>query len=86
MRGRAFRRFADKLHKAKALQRLKTLWRAGPSERFSTRRVGAAAATPAPCSCPACGNPRRHFGETTMCERRARHDFETQLGDLTTPA
>ena len=25
----------------------------------------------ASCSCPACGNPRRHWGEITMAERRA---------------
>lgn len=24
----------------------------------------------AACSCPACGNPRRHFGELTLQERR----------------
>lgn len=23
------------------------------------------------CSCPMCGNPRRHFGERTVQERRA---------------
>ena len=23
------------------------------------------------CSCPMCGNPRRHFGERTLQERRA---------------
>ena len=26
----------------------------------------------ASCSCPACGNPRRHWGEITMAERRAK--------------
>lgn len=27
--------------------------------------------TRAPCSCPMCGNPRRHWGEHTVQERRA---------------
>lgn len=27
--------------------------------------------TPTPCSCWMCGNPRRHFGEKTIQERRA---------------
>lgn len=27
--------------------------------------------TPAACSCWMCGNPRRHFGERTIQERRA---------------
>ena len=26
--------------------------------------------TPCSCSCPGCGNPRRHFGEKTVQERR----------------
>lgn len=30
--------------------------------------IGALATTPAPCSCPACGNPRKHFGTRTIQE------------------
>ena len=26
--------------------------------------------TPCPCSCAMCGNPRKHFGERTIQERR----------------
>lgn len=26
------------------------------------------------CSCPACGNPRRHFGERTIQERKAMQE------------
>ena len=26
------------------------------------------------CSCENCGNPRRHYGDVTMQERRAMHD------------
>lgn len=28
------------------------------------------------CSCMFCGNPRRHFGDVTMQERRAALDTE----------
>lgn len=31
--------------------------------------------TPAACSCWMCGNPRRHFGERTIQERRAMKDI-----------
>lgn len=33
--------------------------------------LGKVLATPAPCSCALCGNPRRYFGETTLQERRS---------------
>jgi len=38
---------------------------------LTPRTVGLVATTPQPCSCPMCGNPRRHFGKPTMQERRA---------------
>ena len=34
------------------------------------RRAAFAINTPCPCSCPTCGNPRRHFGEIPMRELR----------------
>jgi len=34
------------------------------------RDIGVSIDTPCPCSCPWCGNPRRHFGEKTVQERR----------------
>lgn len=30
--------------------------------------IGHIATTPKPCSCPLCGNPRRHFGTRTRQE------------------
>jgi len=33
----------------------------------------------ATCSCYACGNPRRHFGELTMQERRARDRADQEM-------
>ena len=34
------------------------------------RQIGRFAQTRKPCSCFMCGNPRRHFGEKTIRERR----------------
>ena len=36
----------------------------------SARATGKRAQTRQPCSCWMCGNPRRHFGERTLQERR----------------
>ena len=48
------------------------------------RRRGKAAKTPTPCSCFMCGNPRHHFKEVTMQEKRAalrQRDGEAQWPD-----
>jgi hypothetical protein len=34
------------------------------------------------CSCPMCGNPRRHFQEKTRQERTHLLDFHQQIKDL----
>jgi len=31
-----------------------------------------------PCSCYMCGNPRKHFGDKTMAERRAQDSAMSQ--------
>ena len=36
--------------------------------------------TPARCSCMGCGNPRKHFNEVTLQERRSMLDFEDEWG------
>ena len=53
-------------------------WRRAQADRIRRRRleywsgqIGHHWETPRPCSCPMCGNPRRHFGELTVQERRA---------------
>ena len=38
--------------------------------------------TRVPCSCPMCGNPRRHFGSKTMQEKRADLAFNDQIDEL----
>lgn len=37
----------------------------------SDKAQGVVISTPAPCSCTLCGNPRRHFDEATLQERRS---------------
>ena len=35
--------------------------------------------TPKRCSCPMCGNPRKHFGQKTLQEMRSDINFTEQL-------
>lgn len=42
-----------------------------PDEQWLARTVRISAAHGTLCSCYMCGNPRRHFGELTIQERRA---------------
>lgn len=39
-------------------------------DEYVNRRARYLLQTPHPCSCAMCGNPRRHFGERTVQERR----------------
>ena len=66
MRSRSWRRFQRERIKSK---RLKSHGRWSPE--FSPTWID----TPKPCSCPTCGNPRRHFGEVTRQERLASFDL-----------
>lgn len=34
------------------------------------------------CSCPMCGNPRRHFSVITRQEQRNKLNFEEEVNDL----
>lgn len=68
-RARAERRYVAERAKRRALARLSWLWR---RRELTPRVVGLYAATRVPCSCPLCGNPRRHFGERTRQERQAQ--------------
>ena len=40
---------------------------------------GALSSTRAACSGACCGNPRKHFNEKTIQERKAEEDFEDQM-------
>lgn len=86
MRGIAYRRHTEEREKARARRKLKARWTWTPPEGRPTAyvdaQVGILAATRAPCSCLVCGNPRRHFGELLMGERRAIDRFRAELCDL----
>ena len=86
MRGIAYRRQKEERAKARARRKLQTRWNWTPPDgrpaHHDPGQVGYLATTPAPCSCPACGNPRRHFGELLMSERRVRDQMEHQLEEL----
>jgi len=62
MKERAIRRH----HIARLKKKRQHYWLGG----LTLRSLGIAANTPKPCSCYACGNPRRHFGRRTIQERR----------------
>lgn len=63
MRGHAYRRHQDRRAKGRATRRLRTLG-LSPTPRL----VGRWAIDRTPCSCPLCGNPRRHEGAETRQE------------------
>jgi hypothetical protein len=68
---RALRRHHAARMKAKWLARTKARM-PGLDPAALARRVGLHAGTGRVCSCSMCGNPRRHYGEPTVQERRAR--------------
>lgn len=86
MRGIAYRRHAEARAKARARRKLRARWNWTPPDGVPLEqdpgRVGCLARTPAPCSCFACGNPRRHFGELLMSERRVLDQLEHQLEEV----
>lgn len=67
-RSLAFRRHHEKRAKAKA-EVISRVFH-GVTDPDAAR-IGKVAHTPVMCSGPCCGNPRKHFGEMTMQERRA---------------
>jgi hypothetical protein len=69
MEGRAIRR----AHKVRLKKARKNWWGHDP---LSEKLIGLAIDTPATCSCWMCGNPRKHFGERTIQERRQMQDID----------
>jgi hypothetical protein len=67
MRSRAFRRDAEQRKKEWAKKTFKHLYWNGMSEVH----IGIRAHSPKTCSCQACGNPRKHWNQKTIQERRA---------------
>jgi len=68
-RDRAYTRLQAATAKQKAVKVMKG-WDY-KSEDITPQRIGKMAGVHGkPCSCVLCGNPRRHFGELTVQERR----------------
>lgn len=72
MAGRGERRERKAREKAKARKFLREVWQ-DDALAADDAYVGKRAATRVPCSCPMCGNPRRHgkSERLTLQERRA---------------
>jgi hypothetical protein len=64
MRDRAFRRFQE-IKKKKWVVKIFSPWR--PLDEST---IGQLAHTPHNCSCHMCGNPRKHWKNKTMQEKR----------------
>ena len=70
MRDRSYRRAEEVKAKRRAVKVLKDSWDYDP-EDINPRNIGKIASTHGkPCSCYMCGNPRRHFKEPTIQERK----------------
>lgn len=46
---------------------------------WSKSQLGISVNTPKPCSCEMCGNPRRHFRESTLSERKSIHSMKEEI-------
>lgn len=75
MTDRATRRAQKSRNKARVRRLLVTTWHSAASDPEWVARTTARMANHGKlCSCYMCGNPRRHFGDVTMQERRAALD------------
>jgi hypothetical protein len=85
MRTRADRRRADRRRKRQVRDRIQQVGLGDP-EQLGARGLGRAANAWHHHACAMCGNPRRHFGEVTRQEKRAkledRFDWEHSQSDL----
>lgn len=83
MRSRADRRNAMAKAKRKAAEIVDRtrMWVGGLlTEEERAYRVGKMASVHSkPCSCPGCGNSRRHFGHKTLQEERVNAAFQQDL-------
>jgi hypothetical protein len=59
-------------HRERLKKNRKSNWNVAFEENLEVldRRASFAVNTPCPCSCPTCGNPRRHVGEIPIRELR----------------
>lgn len=73
MRGTAYHRY----HKQRKKRQVRKYW--GGVFSDDVAMIGKIATTPCMCSCPLCGNPRRHFRKLTLNERRSDIYMKEQL-------
>jgi len=78
MQGIAYRRAQAEKRKRRA-RRIISRWFYGHDLADDERFVGIMATTPCRCSCPFCGNERRHFGKRTREEVAANIVFTEML-------
>lgn len=76
------RKRAIRRHHNKRLKSKRCLYHCfGDDKPLEGAALGLALNNPARCSCPVCGNPRRHFGELTIQEKKRRINIEQELVD-----
>ena len=78
MRTLAFRRHQESKRKAWVKRTMKHNW----SNGLTPARVGILAHSPALCSCYACGNPRKYFGESKINELRVIEAMKSEIDNL----
>ena len=74
MRDLAFRRFQERKKKRWVSKHFANYWVNG----LDSIKVGLRAHTPTICSCPACGNPRKHWKQRTIQELRFLQAFSKE--------
>lgn len=75
----SFARALRRHHAARLKAKRAHYW--GGSDK-TPRLLGLLSQTPALCSCPGCGNPRKYFGELSIFEQRElQHSVAELLAD-----
>lgn len=64
-------------HYRRLQKKRKGYWYSIDGRKLSAAELGIVVATPQPCSCRGCGNPRKHENQKTMQERRKFQNDQT---------
>ena len=78
LRTLAFRRHQETKRKAWVKRTMNRIW----SDRLTPSRIGMLAHSPALCSCYACGNPRKYFGERHISELRVIEAMKCEIDTI----
>lgn len=77
-----FRRFQERKHKKHAQNILKNIF-LDKEAANDAKQIGIFSHSPVGCSCMMCGNPRKHFKEISIAEKKADLDFNEEVsGEL----